>query len=196
MLPIPLFYTPSISSEPSTLPYVGQAAYGGVVIYVFPGGMSGLVVSLNYPNNTPFNSDVQWGCGSPAISPFGVLAGATFSEIGYGQYNTNKILAAGCSSVPSSRPVVTCAANYCDSLVENGYSDWYLPSRDEMSLFNATFRNAYGAPYDINYNQRYWTSTEIDSGNVYNFFNGSSTTNSWPKDGATTFVLPFRTFYL
>src|SRR5262249_42089571 len=76
----------------------------------------------------------------------GVVTGATSRTDGMN--NTNYIVAQGGNS----------AAKKCADLVAGGYSDWYLPSRDEL---NAMFlvKNQVGG---FNHPD-YWSSTETSS---------------------------------
>ncbi len=86
---------------------------GGIVFYLDSTGQHGLVCA---PSDQGLYG---WGC-------YGTNIGGTFTAVGTGQANTNLILS-GCSA----RPI---AASVCDDLVLNGYSDWYLPSLDELQL--------------------------------------------------------------
>ena len=87
----------------------------------------------------------SWGC-------YGVNAGAYGTGIGSGATNT-ALIKSKCSD-PNAPAIY--AARYA----VNGYSDWYLPSRDEMLLI---------APY-ADYSSGgfifYWTSTEAGDGYV------------------------------
>ena len=62
------------------------------------------------------------------------------------------------------------AARLCGDLVEGGYSDWYLPSQDEL---NALYTNRVAIGNFTT--DRYWTSTEYSDTAAYdhNFFNGN-----------------------
>jgi len=60
------------------------------------------------------------------------------------------------------------AARLCGDLVQGGYSDWYLPSKDEL---NALWVNRVAIGGFVNL-QGYWSSTEIDSDSAwYQVFN-------------------------
>lgn len=64
------------------------------------------------------SSGLQWKTSQTTTS------GTT--SINDGLANTNAMIAAGASSHP--------AARFCDNLTINGYTDWYLPSKDELEI--------------------------------------------------------------
>lgn len=92
---------------------IGQSHAGGIIFYIDSTGHHGMVCT------TADKGIKEWGCR-------GTLINGTLLTIGSGQNNTNLIIA-GCSTV-------TTAARYCNDLVENGYTDWYLPSKAELTL--------------------------------------------------------------
>jgi len=92
--------------------YLGQEAYGGIVFYIDNSGVHGLVGAMEDLGN------LYWGCSSEEI------VGADGVEIGTGYQNTLDIVA-GCSETPI-------AASEALAYESGGYSDWYLPSRDEL----------------------------------------------------------------
>jgi len=75
------------------------------------------------------------------------ITGANGTAIGTGNQNTIDIMA-GCATAGI-------AARLCGDLVLNGYSDWYLPSNDELYQLNLQ-KTAFGGFY----NYLYWSSTE------------------------------------
>lgn len=92
---------------------IGDLYGGGIVFYIDATTHHGLISALPGRNHATL-----WGCSD--ISVPGLK-----TEIGTGQANTKAIIAA-CSSADN-------AAKWCDDLVENGYKDWFLPSRDELA---------------------------------------------------------------
>ena len=93
---------------------VGQSYGGGIVFYVDGSGQHGLIAATSDQS-----SSAEWGCN-------GIWMTGTFTAIGTGQANTTAIVN-GCAQAGI-------AARICDNLILNGYSDWYLPSKDELNL--------------------------------------------------------------
>ncbi|MFN6388824.1 MAG: DUF1566 domain-containing protein, partial [Bacteroidota bacterium] len=127
---------------------IGQRALGGIIAYITGGGntgTSGLVVT-----ESNISTSAQWGC-----SGNGGISGADGSAIGTGNQNTIDIMA-GCATAGI-------AARLCGDLVQGGYSDWYLPSKDELSNLYLN-RTAIGG---FETNAYYWSSTEIGSSSAY-----------------------------
>jgi len=111
---------------------LGQFYQGGVIIYLsgsFP-NQSGIIASFQSSSA----GTTQWGCSGTSIS--------TSRTIGSGQSNTNNILA-GCAT----RPIL---ASVCDGLSRDGYSDWYMPSRDEVGLIVSQSSKIPGYPTSDN----------------------------------------------
>jgi hypothetical protein len=124
---------------------IGQAALGGKIAYITGGGSSGtsgLVAAVSDLAGLP-----TWGCQGTSIS------GADGYAIGTGNQNTIDIMA-GCATAGI-------AARLCGDLTEGGYSDWYLPSANElMALY--TNRVAIGN-FKTSGQTTYWSSTEQSS---------------------------------
>jgi hypothetical protein len=122
---------------------IGSNYAGGIVFHLDSTGQHGLVCASSD------QGQFHWGCINTNIA-------GTSLAVGTGQANTNLILS-GCST----RPI---AASVCDDLVLNGYSDWYLPSREELQLMysNQQVRNIGGF-----LNTQYWSSSEYDAANVW-----------------------------
>ena len=63
------------------------------------------------------------------------------------------------------------AASACDNLTSSGYTDWYLPSKDELDMMYVNLHLQGLGGFANNY---YWSSTEYDILNAWfqNFASG------------------------
>jgi hypothetical protein len=159
---VPTTTTTTTTATPSYT--IGEAALGGVIAYINGGGSTGtsgfVVTAADVLTSTPPNA--SWGCDGTLIT------GADGTAIGTGNQNTIDIMA-GCSEAGI-------AARLCGDLTEGGYSDWYLPSKDEL---NALYLNrvAIGMPSA----NVYWSSTENDSSSAWSQFFGAGSQGSVGK---------------
>ena len=123
--------------------FIGDIYQGGIIFYLFKQGDSGydqnqqhgLIAALY---NQGFS---QWGCQGISIG--------TSNLIGTGASNTLAIIN-DCNETGI-------AARICNDLVLDGYSDWYLPSKDELNLMY--LNRAIIGGFTNNY---YWTSSQSD----------------------------------
>lgn len=129
---------------------IGQSYGGGIIFYLDGTGAHGLIAATADESYLPI-----WGCTGMSI--------ATNTVIGNGQENTSAIVA-GCG-------MTGIAAKICNDLVLNGYTDWFLPSKDELYQMYLQ-RTAIGGFFPV----EYWSSSEVDveSGWSRAFYNGSS----------------------
>lgn len=126
---------------------IGQSHGGGIIFYLDGTGKHGLIAA-------PFDqsTSIQWNNGSF------VPTNTNQSGIGKGRPNTTAIVTA--------QGVGIYAASICDQLVLNGYSDWFLPAKNELNLLYQQ-RNLVGG---FSYNN-YWSSSEYDTQRAwYQFF--------------------------
>lgn len=161
--------TTTTTSTTTTIPptyTIGQAALGGIIAYINGGGTSG--TSGFVVTSTDISTSADWGCYGT------LLPGADGTAIGTGNQNTIDIMA-GC-------PTAGIAARLCGDLVQGGYSDWYLPSRNELNAIY-TNRVAIGG---IGSNV-YWSSSELTNNNAssQNFAFGTQSS-----------VAKFNTYYV
>ena len=131
---------------------IGQHIGGGVVFFKDPTGMHGLIST----GQDQAVWSAPWGSNSILVGP-----GAQGSAIGTGQQNSNAILAV------NSAPGI--AARICDTLTLNGFTDWFLPSTDELDSMYVQ-RDTIGGIQDGGW---YWSSTEqgIDAAWIGIFYN-------------------------
>jgi hypothetical protein len=156
---------------------IGQSHLGGIIAYlVGTAGTAqhGLIVA------TADLQSVQWGCWATTIP------GADGTAIGTGNQNTIDIMA-GC-------PTGGIAARLCDdytvSVSGTTYSDWYLPSQDELAKLYELKVLGYGG-FASAY---YWSSSESEYGGYAIVRDFDSGAQSNYNKGYTRNVRAVRTF--
>jgi hypothetical protein len=147
---------------------IGQNYGGGIIFYVDGTSLHGLISATSDQS-----TGVPWGCYSTYI-------GGTSTAIGTGQDNTTAIVN-GCGT-----PGI--AARICDNLVLNGYSDWFLPSKDDLNQLYLQ-KTVIGGFI----NSTYWSSSEY---NAYfalgqDFYNGNQLNASKIATGSVRAVRAF-----
>ena len=159
----------NLSGSPAVgVPFIGQVDGGGVIAYIFqvgdPGFVAGQVHGLiATPNDLGTGTD--WGCNGTNVP------GAAGTALGTGDQNTTDIVT-GCATNGI-------AAKICDVSIIGGYSDWYLPSKDELNKLYLN-RAAIGG-FTGNW---YWSSSEFNNN------------QAWVQDfGAATQGVQTKTFF-
>ena len=132
--------------------YIGQDTLGGIVFYIYfdqNGDQHGLIVNKN-------ESSAQWQTN-------GTTTNANRSWDGV--FNT---------SLMTGSP----ASTYVNALTDGGFTDWYLPSVDEISLLWHNRFHVNKTLSTFNFTllsfSDYWTSTEFDDSNamIFSFLKG------------------------
>ncbi len=110
--------------------------------------------------------------------------GGTQSAFGTGKSNTRKIV--------STFGYGNYAAQWCDTLVANGYNDWFLPSRDELAAAanNVCLVNSGWGIWNA---YRLWSSTQKSNTKAY-YFDLYINWNSYKHKTSNCGVLPARYF--
>src|SRR5690554_3949141 len=140
--------------------YLGQDTLGGIVFYIYigsDGNQHGLIVNKN-------ESTAQW-------ESSGTTTNATRSWDG--AYNTGLM---------TSSP----AANYVNGLTDGGFTDWYLPSIDELSIlwhnrFHANNALNAGGFTLLSNTVLYWSSTEDSATDALCFLFNRGYSSSYGK---------------
>jgi len=150
---------------------VGDSYEGGKVAYILipgdPGYIAGEIHGIIAASSDQ-STGIQWYNGTNTIT------GATGTALGTGQANTTAIV--------TNQGAGSYAAQLCNDLVLNGYSDWFLASKDELNKLYLN-RVAIGGFADTSY----WSSSEYDINSAWvKYFDYGSQFN----------LLKFYTFYV
>jgi hypothetical protein len=144
---------------------IGDELFGGIIFQINEDG-TGLVVALNDltegatdPMGMSLNG-YEWGCNGENV------IGTDGTSIGSGLQNTMDITSQGCATEFGGITAAQAALN----AEINGYSDWYLPSKDELVEIYNTIGN--GDPegniggFETS-NPAYWSSSELNSNDAW-----------------------------
>ena len=168
------------NQDPTTQLAIGDYHEGGVIFYLDDTGEHGLISSV--ADQGVF---IKWGC--PTAADFG----ANGLEIGTGAQNTMDII--------DRCETQNIAADLCDTYENDGYDDWFLPSKDELDalyqqriIVEEIAREQEDG--DIFYDAQYWSSSHNSSNTVWTqYFTSSGNINSDFKDGEH-YVRAIRSF--
>ena len=136
---------------------IGQSYQGGIIAYIDSTGQHGLIAA------TEDQIEIQWYNGTNIVI-------GTGTAIGTGLTNTNAIIAAHGSG--------SYAASIARDYNGGGYTDWFLPSKDELNILYEN-KTAIGGFTDYSY----WSSTEFDNVNAWKqYFNDGNQVFYYKQD--------------
>ena len=126
----------------------------------------------------------EWGCYQVDVN------GANGIVIGTGYQNTIHIVNQGCETENGG---ITAAQATLDAEM-NGYSDWYLPSKDELFKMDSILADSSNIGQFAFVNPHYWSSSQYNSYKAFSMrFNNPPTMGGWAKSNLDR-VRPIRAF--
>lgn len=141
-----------------TSQFLGLNYEGGLIFYLRSDG-TGLVAA-------PETQDTlaEWGCFGTNITGLPDVPSAPPSgpgaDIGEGVVNTGIIVAADCMTSSGMDP----GAKFCSDYLGGGYSDWFLPSVNELvEMYNVLHLNGKGG-FAADF---YWSSSELSGDHAW-----------------------------
>mgnify|MGYP006146960677 CR=1 FL=1 len=165
--PLALNYNQNANTDNGSCNYevqIGDLAAGGIVFYIDETGQHGLVAALEGltegatdPYEFGWNG-YEWGCYQEDV------LGADQTSISTGYGNTADILNQVCETENGG---ITASLGSLDFESE-GYSDWYIPSKDELvemyTILGQGSENGNIGGFD---NYFYWSSSEYNAANAW-----------------------------
>jgi hypothetical protein len=162
------------------VPTIGQYFQGGIVAYILGPSDPGYDANTQHgliAASSDQSAGIHWYNGAFTTT------GATGTEIGTGLSNTNKIISIQLGTTTSY------AAGLARAHKGGGYTDWYLPSKDELAKLYEMKQLGFGGFAD----DFYWSSTEDYYATAwYLDFNTSGQGNDYKS--ATYYVRAVRAF--
>jgi hypothetical protein len=177
-------YGPEISFTTTSVA-IGNAFQGGKVAYIYSATDPGYVVGQQHgfimaTENQALSPGKEWSNAYEATGAIGIILGTGLS-------NTNILVTRyGLST--------TYAAGAARSYAGGGYSDWFLPSKDELNKLIALRSVISVSAGGLTDSEYYWSSTEIDSDYAWRQINTNSGLQNQSAKVAPEFVRAIRYF--
>jgi hypothetical protein len=158
------------NQPPEQPPKLGDTYQGGIVFYIDNSGKHGLIAAA-----ADLSKSTSWWNGS--------FIATSANSVADGSANTTKIITAQGNTG-------SYAAKLCRDYRGGSYSDWFLPSKDQLNMLYSQKTLIGGFTDDI-----YWSSTEFDVGDawVQYFLDGTQHLDN-TSDGATVGTRAIRAF--
>ena len=168
----------NVTSSITNLNEVGDLFQGGIIYYLLQDedlGYDPIVQHGLIAATADQSTGIQWYNGT------WMDTGATGTEVGTGTSNTDTII--------SSQGSGSYAAQVCADYSVSGYSDWYLPSKDELNLLYVERATVGGITGDV-----YWSSTENNTNWAWLQFFSSGSQDGNSSKSYTRYVRAVRAF--
>ncbi|MCL1827421.1 MAG: DUF1566 domain-containing protein [Candidatus Cloacimonetes bacterium] len=172
----------SFSEVPPVEPYkIGDIGPAGGLIFYDKGIFSD---GWRYLESALLQSEAGYAWGGYGYDIFG-----TETAVGTGKRNT-EIIIAYLSEIEEYSP----AAQVCDYLYINGYTDWFLPSYDELTLMyeNLALKGLGG--FVTAYNGFYWSSSQYSQYYALSLRFSDGWTHYWYPKYDTCYIRAARAF--
>jgi|APGre2960657404_1045060.scaffolds.fasta_scaffold04402_2 hypothetical protein len=162
--------SPNVIVSPET--HSAGDSVGGGLFVLEDSGYAYISAAADQSDKAP------WGCRDLNID-------GTLPEIGTGESNTNQIISV-CTQSGTS-------AEICEKLTLNGYSDWFLPSLNELEqMYIQLASKGFGGFA----NQSYWSSTQYDPSDAYTIDFNNGNANNHRKDQTNRHTRAMRRYLM
>ncbi len=160
---------------------LGDSSCGGYVAYILQSGDTGYVAGEQrglIASSADMSSGIIWATASYQTTS----VTETLTAFGTGSVNTDLIIAQNGAGT-------TYAAGLARSCTDGGYSDWFLPSWEEVYqlYLNKAFIGSFAG-------ELYWSSSEVSATSVATLNSGNGNQHNQAKSENTWDVRPVRYF--